>query len=122
MNSVRIDYKKLRKSSPETARLAVLEYLSSNGGNVSDCAKVFGINRTVVYDIIRKSQEGDLKDRSRAPRNVARKTPQKVENQVVEAARITGLPPKRLSFYIFKYYGLDIAYGTLRHILRRNGF
>ncbi len=35
----RIDYKALRKVNPETARLAVLEYLKSNGGNISHAAR-----------------------------------------------------------------------------------
>ena len=34
----RIDYKALRKVNPETARLAVLQYLKANGRNVSDAA------------------------------------------------------------------------------------
>ena len=50
----RIDYKALRKVSPETARLAVLEYLKTNGRNMSNAARVFGINRPVVYDILGK--------------------------------------------------------------------
>lgn len=65
---MKIDYKKLRQLNPETARLAVLEYLSSNGGNISDCARTFAIQRVVVYDILKKSREGNLKDRSKAPK------------------------------------------------------
>ena len=34
-----IDYKALRWVNPETARLAVLEYLKTNGGNISDAAR-----------------------------------------------------------------------------------
>lgn len=62
-----INYKVLRKINPEAARLAVIEYLKTNKGNISDAARVFGIQRTVVYDILKKKKEGDLKDRSRAP-------------------------------------------------------
>ena len=35
----------------------MLEYLKSNGGNVSEAARVFGINRPVIYDILRKEGE-----------------------------------------------------------------
>jgi hypothetical protein len=45
----RIDYKALREVNPEAARLAVLEYLKTNGGNRADAARVFGINRSAVY-------------------------------------------------------------------------
>lgn len=64
----RIDYKDLRKINPEAARRAVLEYLRTNGRNIADVARVFEINRPVVYDILQKEREGDLKDRSRRPR------------------------------------------------------
>lgn len=120
MNTVRIDYKKLRQISPETARMAVVEYLSSNGGNVLGCSKVFGVNRAVIYDIIKKNKEGSLKDRSKAPQNIPHKTAPYAEDLIIQIAKATNLPPKRLGYHILKYYGLDIPYGTLRHILRRN--
>ncbi len=62
-----INYKTLRKVNPETARLAVLQYLKSNRGNISKTARVFGIQRVTVYDILKKQQMGNLKDRSKAP-------------------------------------------------------
>ena len=62
-----IDYKCLRAINPQAARRAVLEYLRSCGHNVSQTALVFGINRPVIYDILRKDKEGNLKDRSKAP-------------------------------------------------------
>ncbi|MDO9546364.1 MAG: helix-turn-helix domain-containing protein [Pelolinea sp.] len=63
-----IDYKQLRKVNPKTARLTVLSYLESVGGNISRTAQVFGVNRSVVYDILKKQASGDLNDRSKAPR------------------------------------------------------
>lgn len=120
IKQVKIDYKNLRKINPEAARTAVLEYLSSNGGNVLDCSKVFGINRTVIYDIIKKGKESNLKDRSKAPKNIPHKTPPNIERIVVEIAQTTKLSPKRLGYHLMKYNRLDIPYGTLRHILRRN--
>ena len=65
----KIDYKQLRKVNPEAARLAVLEYLGTNGHNISQAASVFGISRSVVYDILRKEKEGDLRDQPRTPRH-----------------------------------------------------
>jgi len=55
-----IDYKQLRQINPEAARQAVLDYLESTGGNISHTAKVFGINRCVVYDILKKQASGDV--------------------------------------------------------------
>lgn len=117
---IRISYKALRNFSPEAARKAVLEYLASNGGNVSETARVFGINRTVVYNIVKKDQQKNLRDRSKAPKNIPHKTPANLEDLIVQLKNKLKLPNKDLSFYLFKYHGVDIAYGTLRHILRRN--
>jgi len=50
----KIDYKQLTKVNPKAARLAALEYLGTNGHNISQAASVFGISRPVVYDILRK--------------------------------------------------------------------
>ena len=71
----RIDYKALREINPEAARQAVLEYLESNGGMVADAARMFGINRCVVYDILQKQAQGDLRDRSRVPLHQPSRTP-----------------------------------------------
>ena len=57
----RIDYKQLRKVNPEAAGFAVLEYLKTNNHNISQAAQIFGINRAVVYNILRKEKEGDLR-------------------------------------------------------------
>ena len=71
-----IDYKRLRQVNPEAARKAVLEYLGTNY-NISQAARLFGINRTVVYDILKKDREGDLKGRSRGhPSTSRRRHPQ----------------------------------------------
>jgi len=98
----------------------VLEYLKSNGRNISDAARVFGIKRPVIYDILRKEEEGDLRDRSKAPHNHPRRTPPDVQTKVVEAKNKTRLGPIRLSTYLRKHEGLSVPPGTIRHILRRN--
>jgi len=116
----RIDYKQLRKVNPETARLVVLEYLRSNRGNIAEAARTFGINRSVVYDILRKQSEGNLKDRSKAPQHQPRRTPQAIEDKVVEVKNKTRLGPKRLSIHLAKYEGVTVPPGTIRHILTRN--
>lgn len=115
-----IDYKMLRKISPETARLAVLEYLKSNGNNISDAAAVFNIQRRIVYKALKKEKEGNLSDSKRTPINQPRKTKSVLEDRVIEAKNKTRLGPKRLSIYLAKYEQIIIPYGTIRHILGRN--
>jgi transposase len=96
----RIDYKTLRKINPETARKAVMEYLKTNGGNKAETARVFGINRTVIYDILKKAGEGDLQDRPKTPNHQPNKTPPEIEFQVIAARNKTRLGPQRLSIYL----------------------
>ena len=116
----RIDYKQLRKVNAEAARFAVLEYLKSNDHNISQAASVFGISRPVVYDILRKGREGDLRDRSRAPHRQPRRTPPVIEDKVIEVKNKTRLGPERLSRYLKQYESVNLPAGTIRHILRRN--
>lgn len=116
----RIDYKQLRRINPEAARHAVIQYLKSNGGNIAEAARTFGINRSVVYDILRKQKEGNLQDRSKAPKHQPRKTPTETENKVIEVKNRTRLGPKRLSRYLGQHERLAVPAGTIRHILRRN--
>jgi len=117
---VRIDYKVLRTVNPETARLAVLEYLDSCGHHVAETACTFGLTRTTVYALERKRQAGSLADRSRAPHHRPRQTPAAVEDRVIARRNQTHLGPKRLSLYLAKYEGRELSWATIRHILRRN--
>ena len=120
LSATKIDYKELRKTSPEAARQAVVEYWRSNGGNVSATARLFGINRCVVYDILRKWSEGDLRDRPKTPHHQPNKTAPEIEEQVIAAKNKTRLGPLRLSRYLHKYEQLSVPAGSIRHILRRN--
>ena len=105
--SVHIDYKALRRINPQAARRAVLDYLASCGHNIAATARAFGITRLVVYDILVKQRQGDLRDRSRAPKRQPRKTPAAVEERVLAAKNKTRLGPKRLSLFLAKYEALQ---------------
>lgn len=85
LKAEKINDQVLRKINAEAARLAVIEYLKTNKGNISEAARVFGIQRTVIYDILKKKEEGNLKDRSRAPLHSPHKTLGETEDQVIEA-------------------------------------
>ena len=115
---ININYKLIRKLSPEAARVAVLQYLSSNGHNISDCARVFNIQRVTVYDILKKSQQSDLKDRSKAPKTPANKTPWHLEQKILATKIKTGFGPRKISKYLAKK-GIKISFSTIKGILRR---
>ncbi len=114
-----IDYKGLRRFNAEAARRAVLEYLKSKH-NISETARMFGVTRAVVYDILAKEQAGDLRDRSRAPKRQPKKTAAAIEDRVIAVKNKTHFGPERLSRYLKDYEELKVAVGTIRHILRRN--
>jgi len=116
----KINYKQLRRINSEAARRAVLEYLKTNNRNISEASSIFGINRAVVYDIIKKEREGDLKDRSKAPKHQPRRTPAAIEDKVIKIKNKTRLGPERLSRYLKQHEGIYVPPGTLRHIIRRN--
>ena len=118
--SIKINYKKLRSINPEAARVAVLDYLTSNGGNIMDAAKTFGVQRNVIYSIKRKHEIGDLKDSSKAPKKIANKTNREIEEKIIEVRNSLGYKPKQLSYYLHRFYSLDIPVSTIRSILRRN--
>jgi putative transposase len=114
-----IDYKELRKVNAEAARRAVVEYLKTNA-NISQTARLFGVTRAVVYDILRKEEQGDLRDRSRAPKRQPRRTTAEIEDRVIIAKNKTHLGPERLKRYLEEYEGIIVPAGTIRHIIRRN--
>jgi transposase-like protein len=113
-----IDYKNLRRINPEAARQAVLDYLDSTGG-VSATARIFGINRSVVYDIQRRARDGNLADRSHAPHRQPNRTPKRTENRVIAARNRTGFGYRRLRRYLAAR-GLDMPLSTIRKILKRH--
>ncbi|MCX7785766.1 MAG: helix-turn-helix domain-containing protein, partial [candidate division WOR-3 bacterium] len=114
-----INYKELRKIDPATARQAVIEFLQASN-NITYTARAFNINRTVVYDIIAKYRQGNLKDRPKTPHHQPKKTLPQIEAKVVEIKIKTRLGPKRLSRYLSRYESINVPAGTIRHILRRH--
>ena len=91
IHGIRIDYKELRKINPEAARQTVIECLKTNGHNIADTARVFRVNKTVVYDILAKSKEGNLKDRPKIPKHQPRQKIKSFEASYL-SARHTGAP------------------------------
>ena len=87
---------------------------------MSQLALVFRINRTGVYDILRKEREGNLKDRSRRTCNQPRRTPDLVEDKVIEVRYGTRYEPARLSRYLKQHAASSIPSGTIRYVVRRD--
>ena len=76
-------YHTLRKNNPESARLLVREVLKKNNYNVSKTARILSISRQTV----RRARDGTLADLSRRPKLSPNKTPEKLENLILEEAK-----------------------------------
>ena len=115
-----IDYKALRQINPAAARQAVLDYLTSQDGNIAAAARAFGVTRPVVYDIRAKAKSGNLEDRSRRPVRQPNRTAAGLEERVIALKNTTHLGPKRLALYLARYEEVQLSWATIRNILRRN--
>ena len=113
MNNI---YHTLRKNNPESARLLVREVLKKNNYNVSKTARILSISRQTV----RRARDGTLADLSRRPKLSPNKTPEKLENLILEEAKRTHYGYRLLSKYIYKKYGIEISENTVKAILKRN--
>lgn len=70
------------------------ECWKKNSRTASDAARMFGINRCVVYPVLRKWAEGDLRDQPRTLRHQPNKIPADIEGKVVVANNKIRLGPE----------------------------
>ena len=94
-----ISYREIYAMNEEEARKQIVNsYLATR--NVSKVALLWHTSRNVVRKWVRRfKEEGDegLKDRSRRPCSSSNKTPQEIEQKVLETRKRTGYGRKRLS-------------------------
>ena len=107
-------YHKIRKINPELAREIVREKLTTNKGNVSKTAREMGISRLTV----RRARDGDLKDKSRAPKNPKRKYSNYFIELIKTEARNTNFRYRRLSKYLYQKYSIEIPESSIKYILK----
>ena len=69
INGAHLNYNKLRKIDAESARVITLEILKSNN-NISKTARILNTSRHTIYKCTRKSKLNNLKDSSKAPKQV----------------------------------------------------
>lgn len=74
----------------------------------------------MVYDVIKKEKEGDLRDRAKMPKHQPRRTPMAIEDKVIEVKNKTRFESERFSRYLKLHEGISVPAGTVRHIIRRN--
>ena len=87
--AARIDYKELRKMTPESSRGVVATLQKSIGHNVSATDRMFGVVRRVVFGILERRARDDLRDQPRTPERQTNKTPPDIEERLVVAKNKT---------------------------------
>jgi transposase len=117
---IHLDYQELRNISPQAARRAVLQILTSLNGNVAQTAKTLHITRVTVYKTLKKAKEECLDDKSCSPHRVANKTNPDIEKKVIEIKNLTNYGPLRIKEEMFDQYGIILSHHTVRNIIRRN--
>lgn len=79
---MKVSYSELRKIAPEKARELLLKILFEQDGNVSEAARIAGVNRRTV----RRARDGPLADISTRPHNSSNQTYSALENLVSNEA------------------------------------
>jgi len=109
-------YHELKKNSPLSARLVVIEKLEKNKGNVSKTARELKIHRNTVI----RARDGTLNDLSRKPKKSPNKLSKVIEDIIVKAAKETGFRYRRLKYYLYFNKSLNLSENTIKTILKRN--
>jgi len=109
-------YHEVRKISPEKARELVRKVLMKNEGNVAQTAGILEISRVTV----RRARDGTLKDHSKRPHRSPKRTEEKLEQLIVQEARLTSFRYRRLTKHLALKFGLRFSEHTIRAILKRN--
>lgn len=117
---IHLEYRELRTISPQAARQAILQILSSMRGNVTETARVLHTTRVTIYKAMRKQKEKCLNDTSTAPHVTANKTDKDIEDKVVKLKEKTNYGPLRLKDELRQVCGITLSHHTIRNIVRRN--
>ncbi|MEO0128459.1 MAG: helix-turn-helix domain-containing protein [candidate division WOR-3 bacterium] len=121
---VSIEYRELMRLDAVVARKKLVEiyYLQANR-NISKTARLCGLSRhTVRKHLYRFFAEGEsgLKNRSCRPHSFYRKTPDAVEQLVLEVFNKTNYGFRRIAKLLRRRHGIKLSYGTIGKILKRH--
>ena len=120
INGILLDYNRLRKNNTKSARQVVLEVLKDNKNNISKTAEMLNTSRHTVYKCIRKEREGNLEDKSRAPKHIHNKTDNRIEKLVIGIKKRTRYGPIRIQQELEDRHKIHMSVWTIRNIVRRN--
>lgn len=120
---VSIEYRELAQLDAAVARKKLVEiYYHQANRNISETARVCGLSRHTVRKWLgRFFSEGEagLKDYSRRPHHMPRKTPDEVEELVVGIRKATNYGSRRIAKTLRRKKGIILSYGAVQKILKR---
>jgi transposase len=119
LTGIHLDYAELREISPQAARRAILQVLKATGGNVTETARLLSTTRRTIYKAVKKKEDGDLDDCSKAPQTVHNRTSLDIEEKVIAIKKKTRYGPIRIADELLDQYGIELSTHTIRNILRR---
>lgn len=121
---VSIEYSELVRLDAVLARKKLVDiYYHQVNRNLSATARQCGISRNTVRKWLRRFfEEGEtgLKDCSRCPHTFYRKTPDDVEQLVLEIFAKTNYGFRRIAKQLRRKYGIKLSYGAVGKILKRH--
>ena len=120
ITGIHLDYKELRGISPKAARRAILQVLESVEGNIAETARFLHTTRRTIYKALKKDENGNLDDSSKAPKSVPNRTAADIEEKVIEIKKKTRYGPARVADELLDQYGITLSTHTIRNISRRH--
>ncbi len=98
-------------------------YFHAGERKISKTARLCGISRPTVRKWLRRffaEGEAGLRERSRRPHRMPRKTSDEVERLVLMLREKTNYGARRIARALWQKYRVKLSYGTVQKILKRN--
>lgn len=114
-----------REQTPMSERSEFLQEAQKSGANISALSKRYGISRNTAHKWLRRwAEEKTLEEHSRRPKNSPEKTPQAMEQQILEVRQAHPDWGGRKIRRVLADRGIEgmPAISTITAILRRNGY
>jgi len=105
-------------------RLNIIEYIEKQANSIKAGCIYLGIPSSTYYrwrERYRKNGINGLKPISTAPKRAHNKIPKKTENLILKVREDFKFGPKRIQWYLERYYNIKISDSTVSRCLVRNG-
>lgn len=105
-------------------RFKIIDYIENKAKSIKAGCLYLGVNRSTYYrwrDRYRAKGFEGLKPISTAPKRVHNRLPSKVEKLILKLREDFKFGPKRIQWYLERYYNIKISDSTVSRCLMRHG-